>query len=167
MRYDTIINYRNNSVKIKLPNKTFNRKFELPEFLKSIREYHKHSIIAVHQMTDFETTDCEAFENGTKLIPQDYLEIFARAYKLPVRIKHLGIIDEQETKQFIIAKLKELRITKGLPQYIVANDIRINRSTYACYESGANEPDIQTLIKIADYYDVSLDYLVGRKKSPK
>ncbi len=163
MRYETTIEYNNKVVIIKIPNKQFAKTFQLPDFLKSIREMRNHSITQVHLLTDFPKEECEAFENGTMPIPQLYLELFAIAYKLPKKIKQLGYIQEQETKKIIIAKLKELRATKGYPQSIVAFDLGIARSTYACYESGKNEPDIHTLIKIADYYNVSLDYLVGRE----
>ena len=108
------------------------------------------------------TINLEAFENGTKKIPQAYLSSFVRAFGLPAKIKHLGIVEEQETKKILAARLKELRIKKELPQLMVALDLGIARSTYACYETAKNEPDIFTLIKIADYFEVSLDYLVGR-----
>ena len=76
--------------------------------------------------------------------------------------KQLTVKEEQETKKILASRLKELRIKKDIPQLMVALDLSIARSTYACYETGKNEPDIFTLIKIADYFDVSLDYLVGR-----
>ncbi|KAA6451000.1 helix-turn-helix domain-containing protein [Bacillus swezeyi] len=47
-----------------------------------------------------------------------------------------------------------------LSQQALSDKLGLNRATYARYETGDNEPDYETLIKIADYYDVSLDYLV-------
>lgn len=44
----------------------------------------------------------------------------------------------------------------------VAEKLHISRTAYAGYESGRNEPDLKTLVKIADLYGVSLDYLAGR-----
>lgn len=162
MRYEATIKYQDKSVTIKVPNKIFAQTFELPQFLRMIRELHKITIKDVHIATDWGSDDCEAFENGTKKIPQAYLRDFARAFMLPAKIKHLGIIEEQETKKILAARLKDLRIQEELPQFMVALDLGIARSTYACYETAKNEPDIHTLIKIADYFDVSLDYLVGR-----
>ena len=162
MRYEATIRYYDKSVVIKVPNKVFAQTFELPQFLRAVRELHKITIKDVHSATDWGSEDCEAFENGTKKIPQAYLSSFVRAFGLPAKIKHLGIVEEQETKKILAARLKALRIKKELPQLMVALDLGIARSTYACYETAKNEPDIFTLIKIADYFDVSLDYLVGR-----
>lgn len=162
MRYDATIKYQDKEITIKVPNKVFAQTFELPQFLKLVRNLHKLTIKEVHLATDWESTDCQAFEDGTQAIPQAYLQDFARVFKLPAKLKHLGIIKEQETRKILAARLKELRIKNDMPQLLVALDLNIARSTYACYESCKNEPDLHTLIKIADYYNVSLDYLVGR-----
>lgn len=162
MRYDATIKYQDKEITIKVPNKVFAQTFELPQFLKIVRNLHELTIKQVHLATDWESTDCQAFEDGTQPIPQAYLQDFARAFKLPAKLKHLGIIQEQETRKILAARLKELRVKENIPQIIVACELDIARSTYACYETGKNEPDLHTLIKIADYYNVSLDYLVGR-----
>lgn len=59
--------------------------------------------------------------------------------------------------------LKQLRISEGKTQVEIAKAINITQYTYSNYETGYTEPNIETLIKLADYYGVSLDYLVGRK----
>ena len=56
-------------------------------------------------------------------------------------------------------KLKELREQKKLTQIQLAKNLNLNNVTYGRYEIGERQPDIQTLCQIADYYDVSLDYL--------
>lgn len=58
--------------------------------------------------------------------------------------------------------LKELRKSQGLTQAEVATEINVALSTYRGYENETSEPSIQTLIKLANYFDVSLDYLLGR-----
>lgn len=58
-------------------------------------------------------------------------------------------------------KLKELRLQSGLTQKKVAEKIGIAYKNYNTYELGYAMPDIQTLIKIANFYHVSLDYLCG------
>lgn len=60
-------------------------------------------------------------------------------------------------------KYKELRIKTGLTQTETANRIGIPRLNYNKYELEQVEPDIKTLCKIADYYNVSLDYLCEHK----
>jgi repressor LexA len=55
--------------------------------------------------------------------------------------------------------LKELRGKTS--QEVIANGIGISRARYSHYETGRSEPDNETLLKIASYYDVSIDYLLG------
>ncbi len=60
-------------------------------------------------------------------------------------------------------KMKQLRIQKGLSQKELANSLGIAYKNYNTYELGRATPDIDTLIKIANYYHVSLDYLCGNE----
>lgn len=59
-------------------------------------------------------------------------------------------------------RLKELRIAKGMTQNELAKVIGYSSLSYARYEKGECEPDISTLCKLADYFNVSVDYLLGR-----
>lgn len=59
-------------------------------------------------------------------------------------------------------RLKELRNNKNVTQNDVANFLGITRPAYTAYESGKREPDDKTKIKLADYFDVTVDYLLGR-----
>lgn len=59
-------------------------------------------------------------------------------------------------------RLKELRIKKGVLQSDVAAYIGVNNSTYAYYERGTHNPTPETLCKLADYFGVSVDELLGR-----
>ena len=58
--------------------------------------------------------------------------------------------------------LKLLRSKTKLTQDEMAKELNITRPTYANYESEITQPPIELLCKIADYHNVSLDYLVGR-----
>lgn len=60
--------------------------------------------------------------------------------------------------------LKSLRTARGLTQQQLADSVGISRVNYTRYETGASSPDYETLIKIADFYDVSLDSLFNRKE---
>lgn len=59
--------------------------------------------------------------------------------------------------------LKALRTKKGLYQKDVASFLNVAVSTYSYWEQGKFEPDSETLKKLADYFDVSVDYLLGRE----
>ena len=58
-------------------------------------------------------------------------------------------------------RLKELRTAAGKGQLEVAQAIGVARNTYSQYEIGARNPDIVALTKLANYFDVSVDYLIG------
>lgn len=60
--------------------------------------------------------------------------------------------------------LKYLRKKHGKTQKDIANMLGVATNTYTQYETNYRQPDIETLIKLADYYLVSLDILVGRIK---
>ena len=60
-------------------------------------------------------------------------------------------------------KLKELRKSFNLTQEEFAKKIGVSRVNYTRYETGKVRPDYETVIKIADFYDISLDALFDRK----
>lgn len=63
-------------------------------------------------------------------------------------------------------RLKQLRKQKKKTQEEVANDLGIKRTTYAMYEQGNRVPDYAILVKFADYYGTSTDYLLGHTDDP-
>ena len=64
-------------------------------------------------------------------------------------------------------RLKELRKERNLRQEHVAVALDIGMSTYCRYEQGKREPTASVLCRMADYYDVSVDYLLGRSDKRK
>ena len=62
-------------------------------------------------------------------------------------------------------KLRELRKRDGLTQEQLASQIGISRDTYKNYEQERTQMNYEMLIKMADYFNVSLDYLCGRPNS--
>ena len=64
-------------------------------------------------------------------------------------------------------RLKELRKTKGVSQLKLAMDLNTNQNTISRYETGEREPGIVELIALADYFNVSVDYLIGRTNNPQ
>ena len=59
-------------------------------------------------------------------------------------------------------RLKQLRKERNITQLKLALDLSLNQNCISRYESGAHEADYATLIRIADYFNVSLDYLLER-----
>lgn len=64
-------------------------------------------------------------------------------------------------------RLKELRISRHLTQKQVYEAVNMSAIGYQRYEYGDREPAYQNLIALADFFDVSLDYLVGRTDNPE
>ena len=63
-------------------------------------------------------------------------------------------------------RLKEIRKSKGISQLKMAMDLSTSQNTISRYETGEREPGIIELIKIADYFNISIDYLLERTDNP-
>lgn len=59
---------------------------------------------------------------------------------------------------------KELRIKSGLTQQEMADKLKISRSSIGMYESGEREPSFELLEAIADFFNVDMNYLLGKKE---
>lgn len=74
-------------------------------------------------------------------------------------------VNMESEKNFNIGnKLKELRKASGLTQERLSILLGISRVNYTRYERSSVRPDYETIIKIADFYDISLDELFERRK---
>ena len=71
----------------------------------------------------------------------------------------------QENYFYLFAEtVKDLRKSNGLTQKAVAAKLGITYQSYQAYESGKSLPSLPIFIALADLFDVSLDYLVGRRE---
>lgn len=61
-------------------------------------------------------------------------------------------------------RIKELVATEKITCYVLAKELGIHQSTITNWLNGKKEPSIESLWKLADYFDVSVDYLIGRKE---
>lgn len=64
-------------------------------------------------------------------------------------------------------RLKALRKGRGITQAQFSENFNISRGTIGMWETGRREPDFETAIRIADYFHVSVDYLIGRDEKEK
>lgn len=80
-----------------------------------------------------------------------------------------SIPNSVETMQMkeISQRLKQLRKEKGVNQDQVAKILDITRAAYGKIETGVNEVTVRHLLKLSDYYDVSLDWLITGKEAKK
>lgn len=63
-------------------------------------------------------------------------------------------------------RLKAIRNQKKVTQKEVSDALGISPNTYKNYEQGMREPNNEMLCKLADYFEVTVDYLLGREKAP-
>ena len=66
-----------------------------------------------------------------------------------------------------ILRLKILRKKRRISQLKLAMDLNMNQNSISRYENGEREADYETLIRFADYFNVSIDYLLERTDNPK
>lgn len=66
-----------------------------------------------------------------------------------------------------IERLKELKTKNNVLQKDIADSVNISLRSYQRYEYGERIPDMNVLIALADYFNVSLDYLTGRTNNPE
>lgn len=64
-------------------------------------------------------------------------------------------------------RLRQLRRARGISQLKLAMDLHLNQNSISRYESGEREADYATLIRMADYFNVSIDYLLERTDNPE
>ncbi len=82
-----------------------------------------------------------------------FVEIISRLYQKGVMVINMEF------------RLKELRKERGFSQLKLALDLNMNQNSISRYENMEREADYETLIKFADYFNVSLDYLLGRSEN--
>lgn len=61
-------------------------------------------------------------------------------------------------------RIKDLREDNDLFQKDIADILHIGKNTYINYEQGKREPPFEVIIKLAEYYKVSIDYIAGKKE---
>jgi transcriptional regulator with XRE-family HTH domain len=67
----------------------------------------------------------------------------------------------------ILLRLKELRRSRRITQLKLAMDLNLTQNTVSRYETGEREPGIAELVRIADYFHISVDYLLERTDNPE
>ena len=64
-------------------------------------------------------------------------------------------------------RLRDLRQSQGLSQKVIADYLGCSAVVYSRYETGSREPSMDTLMRLADYFNVSIDYLTGKSDIPR
>lgn len=72
-----------------------------------------------------------------------------------------------KTLKIFSYRIKELRLSHGATQKTFASELHLTPSTIWNYENAKRFPKLINLVSIADHFDISVDYLVGRTDNPK
>ena len=64
-------------------------------------------------------------------------------------------------------RLKKLREFEKLNQSELAKELGISQNTYSQYETGSRQPSLEMLVKLAEFYFVSTDYILGLTDNPE
>lgn len=119
------------------------------------------------------TTAEEAAKNAWKFGMDDSLSDREKLHQLGELIKNeaatVANYKEQRAarKKAVADRLQQIRKERGLMQKEVADKTGINIVTLSGYEIGKNEPNLEALVRLANVYEVSLDYLMCRTNEKK
>lgn len=94
------------------------------------------------------------FDVSIDFLLSDYLEMSKERY-LKFKRENMSIFGDN---------IKRLRKNKGLKQQEIAELLGVKRNTYSDWENGKTEPSFESLVKLVDLFEVSLDWLFGRDK---
>jgi len=133
--------------------------YSLTEYIKHYREKQGLPADIGARVLNISEADYVLLEQGKFPITGEMLLLLIKIYNMPRRLKNIILNPDRPELAKIIT---ELRLKAGRTQADTAATLKIAQQTYAGYETGRNLPDINTLIRIADLYDVSLDHLTGR-----
>ena len=72
-------------------------------------------------------------------------------------------MDEIYKRETIAERLKELRMEKGIGQNRLAKELGLSNASISYWENGKQEPSASAIFKLANFFEVSADYLIGLK----
>lgn len=122
------------------------------------KEFAKIFGIAQNTLSQYETGKREP-DTGLLLKMSDYFHVTIDYLLGNSNIRNFETnLDNQKT---LSPRLKELRTEKGVSQQTIADYLGITRQSYSNYELGNREADYVTLTKLANYFETTVDYLIG------
>ncbi len=136
-------------------------------FSKNLTSLRKEKGLSQYELADrlgFSRGKLANYEQGTRQPDFDTLKLIADYFEVPTDyLLGRDALSSEKQVTTLGARLKLLRGTKT--QEEVSNSLGLSRARYSHYENDRVEPDTGILIKLAEYYKVSTDYLLGRDTS--
>ena len=140
--------------------------------LREVREDFDMSRKQVAQILEITSQQYQLYESGKREMPTHLFIKLAEYYEVTTDYL-VGrsnddysdyVSEKQKTLSYYYQKIRDIREDKDLYQHQVSDLLGITRQQYQLYESGKREMPMHLFIKLADYYEVTIDYLVGRDK---
>lgn len=157
----TIVSYDGNSTRFRTENPRISGVYSLQEYIEVLRMEYDCDFDRMKKHTLFnEDSYKKLIEPGSKIYQSD-LKMLTKVMKIPRNVIKLAIDNVRPT---LAKNLTTMRMDKDLTQKEVSEILGIAQTTYAGYETGKNEPDVNTLIKLAKLYKTSIDILVNEIK---
>ena len=120
--------------------------------------------LEVSKRLNINRSSISKWESGSSIPDPALLPKIAKLYNVTTDyLLGLDNFDTNITTSNTIPRIKELR--GAHTQDYIAKQLGLNRQTYRNYENGDRQADYATLMHIADYFNVSIDYLLGRSES--
>ena len=146
----------------------------LGQQLKLIRTYNDIKQKDLSKTLNVSRSTYSGWENGTDSIPLLKLNSFCNYFNISLDYicgltdkKNYLLYNKEIDTNILANNIKNLRKEKKLTQQFVANKIHVSQSVYSKYELGKVLILTYTLIELAKFYNVSIDYICGKKKNMK
>lgn len=134
-----------------------------PTNLKNLRLNHKMSQEELGKHIGVSKVSISGYESGNRTPDVDTLISIADVFNVSLDSLCGRKIDHSEHATYTLGeRIKHLRELNGQSQVQLSNIIGVGNHTLSRYESGQREPELSTLCKIADAYNATTDYLLGR-----
>lgn len=89
-----------------------------------------------------------------------------RTKYLDFRYIYSFVVMHMRTEILKYGRIRDIRNDKGLTQEQIAEFLHVSQNTYSQYEIGTTRFPLDVVVKLAEYYNVSMDYLVGLTDEP-
>ena len=157
--YIVHIEYKGKTLRYRTKNPALSGIYTLHEYIDVLRNAAGVSFEDVAKVTTYNEESFKKFIlDPEQEITQRELRYLLKAFPIPKNVIQLA---DDNLRPIHAKRMLELRRDKGWSQDEIAKKLNITRTTYAGYETGRNEPDINTLVKLAETYKVPTDYILG------
>jgi transcriptional regulator with XRE-family HTH domain len=132
--------------------------YNLASYIKHCREKENFTTSLGARFLELSEQDYIRLEDGNFPITAEMLLLLIKVYNMPKRLKS---IIQSPDRPLHAKRITELRIKENRTQTETSKLLDVAQTTYSGYETGRTEPDIKTLIKIADLYNTTVDIVIG------